>query len=112
MAGAVHNATSGPACDASPAKGFGMTAKTAGTVRRLSHGKALPSPRGREPAPGSNGGRRAAPGEGFRCIERVYPLTPPLSPWEREPALPVERLTLLTPFLKGKSERPRAEDIA
>jgi hypothetical protein len=29
-------------------------------------------------------GRRAAPGEGVRTIDRYYPLTPTLSPWERE----------------------------
>ena len=28
-------------------------------------------------------GRRAAPGEGLRSIDRPYPLTPTLSPWER-----------------------------
>ena len=28
-------------------------------------------------------GRRVAPGEGLRSIDRPYPLTPTLSPWER-----------------------------
>src|ERR1019366_6694044 len=37
----------------------------------------FPSPIGR--------GRRAAPGEGLRSIDRPYPLTPTLSPWERGP---------------------------
>jgi len=31
-------------------------------------------------------GRRVAPGEGLRRIDRPYPLTPTLSPWEREQA--------------------------
>ena len=29
-------------------------------------------------------GRREAPGEGLFSIDRPYPLTPALSPWERE----------------------------
>ena len=29
-------------------------------------------------------GRRVAPGEGLRSIDRPYPLTPALSRWERE----------------------------
>jgi hypothetical protein len=29
-------------------------------------------------------GRRVAPGEGLEPIESSYPLTPTLSPWERE----------------------------
>src|ERR1700721_2967109 len=29
-------------------------------------------------------GRRVAPGEGLRTKDRPYPLTPALSPWERE----------------------------
>jgi hypothetical protein len=38
-------------------------------------GIGLTSPMGR--------GRRAAPGEGLFSIDRPYPLTPALSPWER-----------------------------
>ena len=31
-------------------------------------------------------GRRTAPGEALHSIDRPYPLTPTLSPWEREQA--------------------------
>ena len=36
------------------------------------------------PLPGGEVGSRSDPGEGLRPIGRPYPLTPALSPWERE----------------------------
>jgi hypothetical protein len=42
---------------------------------RLTSARTSPLPMGR--------GWREAPGEGVRTIDRYYPLTPTLSPWER-----------------------------
>jgi hypothetical protein len=45
-------------------------------------------------------GRRVAPGEGFFSIDEPYPLTPALSPWERERT--VDAATLI--FISGSGE--------
>ncbi len=60
---------------------------------KIVRGIDLTSPMGR--------GRRVAPGEGFRPIESPYPLTPTLSPWEREHAAVSVTLVVKTDSGRG-----------